>query len=219
MALLSKLEITYKDAKSTEHSFVFQYNPTKLKIVKEVEWAGVDGNQKDLGEKQFATGKPKTLNISEILFDTSMTGNKSVYTNHILILEQMLLVQDYTSGDATISRPPILTISWGNGSYFFECIMKNLTYEMQMFDREGTPIRADVSLEFEEIIPEKTTTATVVTQSIKTYTVLSFFDTLHSIALSELGDSGKWKLIATANGIEDPTDLTIGDTLTIPDYD
>jgi len=218
MAVLSKLEITYKDANSTEHSFVFQYNPTKLTIAKEADWTGDTIKGTDLEKRQFNAGKAKTLTLSEILFDTSMTGNKSVYTNHILILEQMLMVQDYKVGDNTVPRPPTLSISWGSGSYFFECILKKISYDIKMFAKDATPIRANVSLDFVEIIPETISTKTLVTQSIKTYTVTSYFDTLHDIALSELGDMGKWKLIATANGIDDPTDLSIGDTLTIPDY-
>lgn len=41
-------------------------------------------------------------------------------------------------------------------------------------------------------------------------------DTLSAIAERELGDPGKWQLIARANGLDDPLALRAGQRLTIP---
>jgi nucleoid-associated protein YgaU len=217
MAILNKFEISYKDSSDVKQDFMFQYNPNKVDIVKEVEWAGVDGNQKDVNEIQFASGKAKTLNITDVLFDTTMTGNQSVYTKFIHNLEFMTLVQEYTtSSGKKVKRPPYLTLSWGSSTYFFECILKKLSYDFTMFDRLGVPIRANVSMEFEEIVPETEVTNTLVAQKVKTYTPGSG-ETLYEIAESQLGDTSKWKLIATMNGVDNPFVVEAGKALTLPD--
>ena len=212
MAVLSKFEITYKDADSKDVSFIFQYNPSSLSISKSVEWKGLSVSGEDKQKKQFASGNAKTLTVSDILFDTTVMGEKSVYSNFIVHLEQMTLVQDFKEDGI---RPPILTISWGDGNYFFESVLTKLDYDFSMFSKKGVPIRASVSLTFEEIETDSSSSTTVTAQSVKTYTVKSN-DTLQSIAKSQLNSESKWKLIATANGIDNPMDLTTGTTLTIP---
>lgn len=212
MAVLSKFEITYKDASSSDVSFVFQYNPSSLSISKSVEWRGFSVSGEDKQKKQFASGNAKTLTLSSVLFDTSMLGEKNVFTNFIAHLEQMTLVQEY-EGDGI--RPPILTISWGDGNYFFESVLTKLDYDFTMFSKKGTPIRANVNLTFEEIETESTKKNTVSAQSTKTYIVKSN-DTLQGIAKSQLGSEAKWKIIAVANGIDNPMELSTGTSLTIP---
>lgn len=214
MAVLDKFEIVYKDAKDDYVYFPFQYNPNQLSISKSVVWEGFAVSGEDSTKKQFSSGKAKKLNISGVLFDTSMFKNISVYKKYIQYLEAMTLVQEYTKEG--ITRPPILTLSWGSGNYFFEAIMISLDYEFTLFDRSGIPIRANVSFEFEEIITDtKKVKKTLDVQAVTTYRVKSK-DTLHKIAESELGSATKWKMIAVANGIDNPNDLEVGMQLTIP---
>jgi len=215
--VLSKLEIKYVDAKNKDKSFIFQYNPSSVSIGKTVKYADVDGNQQNLAWQQFATGEAKTLDISGVLVDTTMMGNVDVYKNYILPLETMALVQPFkTKKGKLVKRPPHLKLSWGKGSYFFECILMSISYDFTMFDRDGVPIRALLTLKFQEIFPQtKTKKAKVEEVSIATYTVKRF-DTLHSIAQSQYGDTTKWKIIAVANGIDNPADVEIGFKLTIP---
>jgi hypothetical protein len=216
MAILNKLEIEYKDAAKTDVSFTFQYNPSKLKITKEATWADVDASQKDVSDKQFSAGKPKVLTIDDVLFDTSMSGSTSVYTKSIQMLEVMTLVQDYKDdNNLVVPRPPHLTLLWGSATYLFKCVLKSLTYEFTMFNRKGEPIRANVNMTFEEIIPETKATLTA-SNSVSEYTVTSASDTLQKIAQSQMSDARKWKIIAIANGIDDPTFLTVGMKLKIP---
>ena len=217
MAILDKFEITYKDSKDDYVYFAFQYNPYQLSVSKSVVWEGFAVSGEDSTKKQFSSGKAKEVTINDVLFDTSMFKEISVYTKYIRYLEAMTLVQEYTKEG--ITRPPILTLSWGNGNYFFDTILKNLNYEFTMFDRSGIPIRANVSFEFEEIVTDTTTIKkTLDVQVITTYRVKAK-DTLHKIADSELGSPSKWKMIAVANGIDNPIDLEVGMTLIIPSED
>ena len=215
--VLSKLELSYTDENDETISYVFQYNPNSIKIDKEVDWASADGNQKDVPEKQFVNGKPKTITISELLFDTTTIGNMSVYTNYIQPIESMAIVRDYqVTSEKTIKRPPFITLSWGKATYFVECILKKIDYNFKMFTREGVPVRAEVNLSFEEIITDTTAKATVKNQTAaKTY-VTGKGETLMEIAQSEYRNPDKWKVIATANDIDNPFKVPTGITLNLP---
>jgi nucleoid-associated protein YgaU len=216
-SILSKLEITYKDEKDQEVSYIFQYNPKALQIEKEVQWESVDGNQKDVNEKQFANGKARVINIKDILVDTTIMGNMSVYTNYIEPLETMTRVRTYkTKSGKEVKRPPYITLVWGKSNYFFECILTKLEYDFKMFTKEGVPIRAELDLTFEEVVTETTKKKAMTNQkSVKTY-IVKPRDTLHGIADKEYKDPNKWKIIATANGIEDPMYIPVGTSLTLP---
>lgn len=217
MGVLNKFEITYKNSAKEDASFIFQYNPSQLTINKSVNWNGLSVNGTNLQSKQFASGNAKTINISNILFDTTVMfddtakSEMNVYEEFIEYLEQMTLVQEFE----TELRPPLLTLSWGKGNYFFDCVLTTLNYDFTMFNKEGVPTRAIVNLTFEEIDIGNTTTTEKSRAAMQSYTIKSD-DTLEKIAQSELGNSSKWKIIAIANGIDNPMDLTVGQQIQIP---
>jgi nucleoid-associated protein YgaU len=211
MAVLNKFEITYKNSAKEDASFIFQYNPAQLTINKSVNWNGLSVNGTNLQSKQFASGNAKTISISNILFDSTVMGEMNVYEEYIEYLEQMTLVQQFEKE----LRPPLLTLSWGKGNYFFDCVLTTLNYDFTMFNKEGVPIRAIVSLTFEEIDIGNSTKKEKSKKAMKSYTIRSD-DTLQKIAQSELGNSNQWKIIAIANGIDNPMNLTVGQQLQIP---
>jgi LysM repeat protein len=152
-----------------------------------------------------------------MFFDTSTIGNMSVYTNFIEPLEAMAIVRSYKiAGNKTVKRPPYITLSWGKSSYFVECILKKIDYEFKMFTRDGLPIRANVNLSFEEIMTDSTKEAVVKKQaSAQTY-VTKEGETLYEIAEKTYKDSNKWKIIATANEVDNPFKVPAGVTLQLP---
>ena len=211
MGVLNKFEITYKNSAKEDASFIFQYNPSQLTINKSVNWNGLSVNGTNLQAKQFASGNAKTISISNILFDTTVMGEMNVYEEYIEYLEEMTLVQQFEKE----LRPPLLTLSWGKGNYFFDCVLTTLNYDFTMFNKEGVPIRAIVNLTFEEIDLGTSTKKEKSRKAMKSYTVKSD-DTLQKIAQSELGSATQWKIIAVANGIDNPLDLPVGQQLQIP---
>ena len=86
-----------------------------------------------------------------------------------------------------------------------------------MFTKAGTPVRAEVSLTFEEYVDEKTKKQDRTKQGneVEKYRVKSG-DTLHTIAKAKYKDTNKWKAIATANGIDNPNLIPVGTKLIIP---
>lgn len=214
---LSKLEISYTDENDEIVSYVVQYNPNSIAIEKSIEWASADGNQQDVTEKQFVNGQAKLINIKDVFFDTSTIGNMSVYTNFIQPLEALAIVRSYKlPGDKIVKRPPYITLSWGKSSYFVECILTKIDYEFKMFTREGIPIRANVNLAFEEIVTDTTKKATVKKQKAADTYITKKGETLFEIADKTYRNPDKWKIIATANEIDNPFKVPAGITLQLP---
>ena len=213
---LSKLELSYIDGDGEDILYVVQYNPNTISIEKEVEWNDAEANKKNAPTKEFANGKSKKISIKDIFFDTTTIGNMSVYTNFIEPLEAMAIVRNYTittdSGTKIVKRPPYITLSWGRSSYFAECVLKKIEYEFKMFTRKGVPTRANVTLSFEEI---NTIEAEIKEQKAAQTYLTGTGETLPGIAEKIYGNPDKWRIIATANEVDNFV-VPAGITLQLP---
>jgi nucleoid-associated protein YgaU len=87
-----------------------------------------------------------------------------------------------------------------------------------LFLSDGTPVRATLNVTFKEFIEVKVLVQQNPTQSAdhrKTRTVKAG-DRIDTIAAEEYGDPARWRLVAEANGLNDPTALRPGDVLNLP---
>lgn len=227
--VLNKLEITFIDQElrdgkdEKDKDYVFQYNPNSLKITKGAKWSESDGVAKDAKKKQFESGEARIITIGNILFDTTTTGGEkgmeSVYANYIEPLESMAMVRLFGEGEAAVPRPPILRLSWGKADYLaFNCVLTSVEYTLKMFNKDGTPIRAEVDLVFGEYPLDTDEAITHKKQDVVKKYEVQLGDTLHTIATAQYKDPNKWKSIATANGIDDPHFIPAGTELIIPKF-
>jgi nucleoid-associated protein YgaU len=88
-----------------------------------------------------------------------------------------------------------------------------------MFDMDGTPIRAKADVSFkqqdplDDLIGAQNPTSR--TDARKTRRVYSG-QRLDQIAFEEYGDARYWRLLAEANGMDDPFQMVDGQLLVIP---
>ncbi len=104
-------------------------------------------------------------------------------------------------------EPPTVAFIWGE-NLNFKGKLNNYSASYTVFDRDGTPVRAqlDLTITGEEIrfvgdenpfeSPDRTKQRT-----------LKYGDTLWMMAQEEYGDAARWKTIAQANGILNPRAL------------
>jgi nucleoid-associated protein YgaU len=86
-----------------------------------------------------------------------------------------------------------------------------------MFRLDGTPVRAKVSISFEETpMSAAKQNPTSGGQPGRRTHLVTMGDSLASLAYREYGDPGLWRAIAAANGIDDPSRLHPGMSLLIP---
>ena len=128
----------------------FMFNPTMLSIARTVKWQaeqGNRGNNSSLPKVNFSGVDPYKLTINQVVFDTYETGD-SVLDKYIKKLKKGV-----ESPDGQNQRPPVFYLKWG-GKASFLCVMLSLTYKLDMFLPNGTPVRALVDISLQEVEKE-----------------------------------------------------------------
>jgi len=156
---------------------------------------------------QYVNGNTRTLAM-ELFFDTYEEQiDVSAYTAQIYRLLEI---------DRNTHVPPICDITWG--SFYFRGVMDQVSGKFTLFLPDGTPVRATLNVTFKEFIDVEVLVRANPPESAdhrKTRLVRSG-DRLPMIAWEEYGDAAKWRPIADANVIDDPTNLAVGRRLVIP---
>jgi hypothetical protein len=191
------------------------FNPTEYTITKTNTWNYDPVTGSSLPEAKFGGGAPRELSLSLLLDVSLLAPNQSVdgITNKLF---DMMQVPDGQSAGNASAVPPLITFRWG-GVITFKAVCTSLTVAFQLFHPNGKPIRADVKLSLKEAGSatkgqNPTTRATV---SQKVHRVRDG-DSLPSIAYDAYGDATSWRLIAEANGIDNPMLLRRGTPLSVP---
>ncbi|MCB2179900.1 peptidoglycan-binding protein [bacterium] len=197
-----------------------QFNPTQLKISKEVGWSKDEAPNFNAPTIAFTGGKAATYELT-LYFDSYYPDSPidvREYTNKLLALT--LRDAGYSMYKIPKALPPTVSFIWGNISLFSAVVSKvDITYTM--FSPDGTPIRAMADVSFiqkrsllgDDMIPWQNPTSR--TDPRKTRIVNSH-QRLDLIAYEEYGDSNAWRRLAEANGIDNPFDLQDGQLLVIP---
>jgi Contractile injection system tube protein/LysM domain len=199
------------------------FNPQQISISK-TGWQGQ-------GNSLQASDEPATLTI-DLFFDTSLlnAGQKSTGISSIIGLSSSFTsplqdVRQYTkkiyqltqkkSGLGAIPRPPICQLKWGKHTVLFQGVLKQLTKNFTRFLADGTPVRAKLNCTFTEwISPDiQQKEQNPIDDPIR---VVRRGETLSSIAAEEYNDPALWRVIAAANRLDNPRQLTPGQRLTVP---
>ncbi len=183
------------------------FNPTEYSMEKSNEFASVNIPGLESPMLQFSRGNLETLTMD--LFFDSYEENKDVRMDYTTKITDLLKI------DPDIHAPPILRFVWG--SLNFTCVLSRVTKKFTMFRSDGIPVRATLSVTFNEYRTEVSAKEKPKESSdrTKTYTIKQG-DSLWAIAAREYGDPASWRPIADKNRIENPRLLEIGIEITIP---
>ena len=209
------------------------FNPNTYSIVKPVTWnqqaassdssgstsaagkAAATNRDLDAPPLVFGGGGARVLTL-QLFFDVTeggadgQTKDVRTETNKLVALTRI---------EPGHSRPPACMITWGTtdptGSDFpFVGVVANLTQNFVMFRDNGQPVRANVTVVFNEYIdPEQNKRQN---DPDLTTVLVKRGDTLSAIAARLYRDPTKWRVIAVANRIDDPRRIEIGKRLSIP---
>ncbi|MEH2041879.1 CIS tube protein [Nostoc sp.] len=122
------------------------FNPTDISFARTVRWESKQGNRGTtlLPKVNFSGVEPYKFTLKQLLYDTYET-KESVMKKYI---------DDIKKGVETIKgkaaqRPPIYILTWG--TEYFYCVITSLTYTLNMFLSDGTPVRALVDIALQEV--------------------------------------------------------------------
>jgi Contractile injection system tube protein/LysM domain len=200
------------------------FNPQSYTVSKTNVWNFKPTTGTDVPTGEFGGGLPRRTQLS-LLLDVSLLGpDESVKDRTNELLKMM---ETGGGGGGGGAAPPFVTFRWGSVD-LPKSVPVSLTIQYVLFHPNGEPIRADVGLELAQA--EKASTAssssgnepqnptTAALRGLKVHTVADG-DSLASIAYDAYGDPTRWRLIAEANGIDNPMHLNRGTPLTIPRLD
>lgn len=116
-----------------------------------------------------------------------------------------------------LHRQPVCKVQWGEE--MFCGILSNLDYRYTMFVPDGTPVRASFKATFFEPIDVDSAMQndnTPQSPDRSKYRMVYERTQLYQMAYQEYDDPTQWRIIAEANGIDNPLDLQPGRMLVLP---
>jgi hypothetical protein len=164
---------------------------------------------------QFVNGEADQLSMELFLedyTDPAATSSDSV-AGRLATLSGLLLI------DPSLHAPPPVSFLWGN--LIFDAVIEKLGQKRTLFQPDGTPARATLSVTFKEY----RTLQTQLQQSRRESTdkskrrVLDASDALWLLATREYGDPARWRVIAEASDLDDPLNIEPGTWLRVPPLD
>ena len=163
------------------------------------------------GQLQFTQSQAAVLSMV-VWFDATFEENGTIDF-------EINQLQNWTCPTEPVSpglnSPPRVSFIWR--SLEFVGAISRLTLKYKKFGLDGLPLRVEANISItENPFPVPFTNPTSGGISGRRVHVVSAGDTLHSVSYAEYGSPGLWRVLAEANGIDDPLRVAPGTTLLIP---
>lgn len=206
------------------------YNPTELTFSKSAQIAEIPIPGLDSPILQFVRGQAETLNV-ELFFDSTDDGMGPTATP---VTEKTDKFYQLIKIDRSTHAPPVCRFIWGDQGFpgskmtgtwasqnrqnGFQCIVDSVKQRFTLFNEQGRPLRATLSVTLKEYRTLDQQIAEIFQQSPDhTHAhVVQRGDTLARIAADRYGNAGDWRAIAEQNRIDDPLELIPGTILEVP---
>ena len=185
------------------------YYPTEYSMTKTATYPDHKKSNLESTRTQYAGGDPETLSF-DLFYDTyEYKEDVRKYTDQITDLLKI---------DPKLHAPPPLRFIWGmDPKEPFECTLESVTKKFTMFLKNGTPVRAVLSVKFKEYKQELNVREKTGQSPDKTKIhITQRGDSLWLIASRAYGNAKLWRPIADLNGIKNPRLLEPGIKLIIP---
>lgn len=192
---------------ATGETITVMFNPEEYSINKDNNFASqnVPGLSGPL--LQFVHGNLRTLEM-ELFFDT--------YEKNTDVRQETNKITNLLNINRDLHAPPIVQISWA--SLQFRGVLARASQKFQLFFSDGRPARARIACTFNEFIDPERELKEVDRQTadFTKVHIVAEGETLSAIAGRLYSDPAMWRPIAIVNNIENPRELTAGQSLQIP---
>lgn len=190
----------------TNERLSVMYNPEEYQLEQGNNFAEIGVPGLNAPPLQYVRGSLRVLSM-ELFFDTyEQRQDVRYYTGKIVGLLDKL---------TRTSAPPILVFSMGQ--FHFQCVLAQAGQRFTMFLQDGTPVRAILSVRFQEYQRAEIQIQQGLSLGPPTLHRMVEGQTLSGIAATYLGDPLRWREIAETNNIDDPLHVSAGFPLVIPE--
>ncbi|MFE2865906.1 LysM peptidoglycan-binding domain-containing protein [Embleya sp. NPDC059259] len=191
------------------------FNPDRITLARGALWDRTRfPSGADVPRPQFIAGDPRVMTL-EVFVDSG--DGRSDVQDAVDLLLSCCSPTPQSAANLPASAPWI-RLEWGRSrTAAFLAYLRQVEAAYTRFAADGTPLRARCSLTLEEIggATARQNPTSGADGPTGTHT-LAPGDTLQHVAWNVYGDPTRWRAIARANDIDDPTRLTPGTTLIVP---
>lgn len=189
-----------------------QFNPAEYTLSKGVQVEEQDTKKLDAAVLEFTRGGNVTLGLT-LLFDATLADDAVDVVLETDKCYRLALIEPKKTA------PPVVTVTWGE-FLSFKAYVDKVDRQFTLFDEDGVPLRATVTLSFKEYltIDELDDLKQGKAAPHTSRHVTQRGDTAAAIAAQQYGDPAQWRKIAEANpGVADSLpSLPPGTVLQIP---
>ncbi len=197
------------------------YNPESITFGRSNAWTGNPMPGKGVPKLRYAGASSGWMQL-QLVFDTTDTG-KTVTEHTSKLLKLMEIDPDLPGTDEASNngRPPTVTFHWGD-VHSFLAVLSDVAVSFVYFSSSGVPLRATAAVSLSQYEPslafgpQNPTSGTPRPSRVHR---VQPGETLDRISARYYGDSTRWRVLASANGLEDPLALRPGALLDIPRLD
>lgn len=192
---------------NVEHKVLFNPAEYNLEIANNFQETALPGLANPI--LQFVNGEAQTLSM-ELLFDTWTEGGGEDVSKITDNFVQMLAI------DADLHAPPPVEFKWGGLA--FKGVVDKLSQRFTMFNSNGRPVRATLSISFKQYRPLSEQLEVIKPNSADRTKrrVFTADDSLWAMAAREYGQPRFWRVVARHNRIENPRLLKAGAVVLLP---
>ena len=205
----------------TKKRIDFMFNPSDLEFTKTSSWKSNDTPGSNAPQLQFDAGGSVEFSLTA-LFDSTANGKPvTKITDSLYALTVTDKSIKGTKEDRNMARPPWVQFHWGK-MRSFKAVVTRMSIKYTYFASDGTPLRAEVSMDFRQykdegtLAPQNPTSGTPNPGQVRRLESGMYLDT---VADEIYGDPSRWRLIADANGIDDPLAVEPGQNVLIPELE
>src|SRR5262245_1143882 len=216
MAKLEKASIEVLDGSQQGEVYWVLFNPTEYSFARSNTYKATAIPGLGTPLIQFINGECSQLSMELFLddytdpMDSSAPGGAKSVKDRLDDLTALLDI------DRDLHAPPPIRFSWG--PLQFDGIIEKLTRKVTLFQPDGTPARATLSVAFKQYrtLPDQMQNPRRESSDKSKRRVVVGSDDLWAIAAREYKDATQWRLIAQENDLDDPRDISPGDWLILP---
>jgi len=216
MAKLEKAKITILAGAKPGEVIDVLFNPTEYSVDRSNSFkaTAVPG----LGSQliQFINGEASQLNMELFLDDYTDPADRQPGPVKRSVEDRLKDLAWLLKIDRDLHAPPPVRFSWG--PLEFTGVIDKLGSKISLFQPDGTPARARVSVSFKEYrtLEDQLNSPRPESSDKSKRRVIVGHDSLWALAAREYRDPSQWKLIAEGNDLDDPREVTPGQWLVLP---
>ena len=199
--------------------FVVDFNPNTFNVTNRITYDIDPAINQTGGDPTFKGVPPLTFNIEFTIDGTGVSlgsvpsGQRSNYVkNRIKDLREV--TGSRINGD--IHRPNYLALLWG--TFYIECVITSLNVTYNLFDRDGTPLRAKVICSFiERLGPGKDSRQSrFESPDLTKYKTIKEGDILPLISKRNYNNAAYYIQVARANKLKNFRNIPVGTKMVLP---